>query len=306
MTRGLIALIAFTSLTAAQQPRFRSQAEAVILNVLVTDRNRPVTGLTATDFEVRDNGVKQRVLNISHETLPLDVTLVIDTSGSIHRALLDSLVRSVNRVREQLRPGDRVSVFTFNQQVRELVGLAAAESGNPIALRSSGGQTSLNDAIAIALIGAPERDRRQMTIVFTDGSDTTSFLTERAVMDVARRSQAALFVVAAGDRRSLPAAFLEELASTTGGLTQITPSVEPWTVNQREFGRTTLAQAQGRDLIERNFLRALEEFRTSYVIRYSPEGVERGGWHEVGVRVTKPGTRYHLRTRRGYMSTPDR
>ena len=56
----------------------------------------------------------------------------------------------------------------------------------------------------------------------------------------------------------------------------------------------------GRDLLEGGFLRAVEDFRTSYVVRYAPKGVERGGWHEVGVTAKKGSKRYDVRARRGY------
>lgn len=171
-----------------------------------------------------------------------------------------------------------MSVLPFSRQVREQLWLAPAGDVGEIGLESTGGQTSLNDAIALALMTPLERNRRQMAIVFTDGFDTTSFMTEAAALDVARRSHVALFVVASGDRKTLPARFLEEVAATTGGLAQIAQPVQA---------------------VEQHFLRALEEFRTSYVVRYVPEGVERGGWHDVSVRVSKRG-RYHVRARRGY------
>ena len=40
---------------AAQTPKFSSKTEAVLVDVLVSDRGRPVLGLGASDFEVRDN-----------------------------------------------------------------------------------------------------------------------------------------------------------------------------------------------------------------------------------------------------------
>jgi hypothetical protein len=49
------------------------------------------------------------------------------------------------------------------------------------------------------------------------------------------------------------------------------------------------------------FLRAFEDFRSSYLIRYSPTGVPRGGWHDVSVRVTRSG-RHEVRVRSGYIS----
>ena len=48
------------------------------------------------------------------------------------------------------------------------------------------------------------------------------------------------------------------------------------------------------------FLRAIDDFRASYVLRFTPEAVPAPGWHELGVRVTRPGTRYTVRARKGY------
>ena len=290
---------------AAQAPVFRSFSDAVVLNVRVTDRNRTVQGLTAADFEITDNSVPQAIIDVTHETDPFDVTLVLDTSGSIHRALLDTLVASVNRVRQQLRPQDRISVVTFNQRVREMMALAPAGGRSPIAIAHAYGQTSLNDAIATALVSAPGAERRQMAIVFTDGFDSASFLRDADVVEVARRSQVALFVVAAGDRRALPSVFLETLSDLTGGLVQIARPVGRYTIELDAAGRPTMPQG-GRDLLEGGFLRAVEDFRTSYVVRYAPKGVERGGWHEVGVTAKKGSKQFDVRTRRGYTGASPR
>jgi hypothetical protein len=46
------------------------------------------------------------------------------------------------------------------------------------------------------------------------------------------------------------------------------------------------------------FLRAIDQFRTSYVLRYTPAGVPRAGWHDV--TVTVPSGKYTVRARRGY------
>jgi len=55
------------------------------------------------------------------------------------------------------------------------------------------------------------------------------------------------------------------------------------------------------DLLNAPFLRALDEFRTSYVLRYTLQGVKRAGWHDLSVRIVKPGTNYSVRARRGYI-----
>ena len=47
------------------------------------------------------------------------------------------------------------------------------------------------------------------------------------------------------------------------------------------------------------FERILSDFRSSYVLRYTPRGVEKPGWHELTVRVARPGS-YTVRARKGY------
>ncbi len=66
-------------------------------------------------------------------------------------------------------------------------------------------------------------------------------------------------------------------------------------------GRSGTGATQNNTVFDAAFLRALEDFRTSYVLRYTLEGVSSAGWHDVAVRVVKPGTRYQVRARRGYV-----
>jgi hypothetical protein len=57
--RTLAAVIcAALSVGQTAKPNFTSGVEGVRVDVLVTDHGRPLTGLTAADFELRDNGVR--------------------------------------------------------------------------------------------------------------------------------------------------------------------------------------------------------------------------------------------------------
>jgi len=49
------------------------------------------------------------------------------------------------------------------------------------------GATALRDAVALALALQPHDRTRPLILIFTDGYDTTSWLTEDAVVDTARR-----------------------------------------------------------------------------------------------------------------------
>ena len=46
-------------------------------------------------------------------------------------------------------------------------------------------------------------------------------------------------------------------------------------------------------------LRAFDDFRTSYVVRYTATGVTRGGWHDITLRVKRP-PNATVRARKGY------
>ena len=71
--------------------------------------------------------------------------------------------------------------------------------------------------------------------------------------------------------------------------------------------RDTVAGATGgrvfpvdpQDPIGRSFADAIRDFRTSYVLRYTPQGVAAGGWHALSVVVTRKGD-FEVRARKGY------
>jgi len=266
-------------------PVFRASVDSVAVDVAVEQRGRPVSDLTAKDFEVRDNGVVQQIIDLTRETVPIDVTLIVDTSGSVRGQLFTSLTRAIDEVGRRLRPEDRAKVVTFDQRI---VDHLAVTPGSRVrltdGLAASVGMTALFDAIAMSLITERQPNRRQMAIVFTDGQDNVSVLDDAAVIEVARRSEAAIFGVAITSglaRAPRPAAHADmfrTLADLTGGR---------FTVLQRD-----------QDLGS-SFAQAFADFRTSYVLRYVLSGAPRRGWHSVTVTVKRPGN-YDIRARKGY------
>jgi VWFA-related protein len=270
---------------AAQQPVFRTAIDSVTVDVSVQQRGRPVTDLTAADFELRDNNVVQQIGDVSREALPIDVTLIVDLSSSVEGPLLASLTRAVDAIGAELRPTDRAQIITFSERIHQALALSPAGGRLSASLGPPQGLTSLIDAVAVSVIAPTDPDRRRMAIVFTDGRDMTSFLDESSTIEVARRSGMTVFAVAVtgGTQRvKQPAAnakFFEALTADTGG----------------EF-----AVLQRDEDLGQTFVRAVQDFRTSYVLRYvvSP-GLERRGWHDLSVKVTRRGT-YEVRARKGY------
>ena len=280
-----IAILAAGLGPRAQQAVFRTSVDSVILTVSVTERGRAVADLDLTDFEVRDNSVVQTLSGAARESLPIDVTFVVDLSGSVRGPLLVSLTRAMNAVGAQLRPADRAGVVTFNHRIQEIRPLTAGWPST-FGFRGASGQTSLFDALTASLIAAPESGRQRMAIVFTDGNDTTSFVDAASLVDVARRADTAVFIVALTEgsirspQRPAHEALFQALADSTGGLL------------------TTLQQNQE---LDDSFVGAFNGFRTSYVLRYTYAGPAREGWHALSVRVTRRGV-FDIRSRQGYFT----
>ena len=72
-----------TPASSLQQPSFRSDVELVVVDVSVTNRSRSVHGLEPADFQLLDNGVPQRIDLLSADTVPIDVSVIVDISSSI-------------------------------------------------------------------------------------------------------------------------------------------------------------------------------------------------------------------------------
>lgn len=280
---GVIVCAAVTALSG-QAPVFRSTLDFVTVDVSVRQGHRPVTDLTPGDFEVLDNGHRQDVAEAAYASWPIEVTLVTDLSLSVEGGLLVSLKRAIDHVGSGLRPTDRIHLVGFNHVIGERPSPPAGTLLSGL-LPAPAGATALFDAVIASAIRPRDPTMRPMLIVFTDGADTMSFLSERTLTEVSRRVDTAIFIVAVGDATPagvvVPHARLyETLAASTGGAVAMLSRAE-------DLGSA--------------FLRAVDSFRASYVLRYAFDGPAMPGWHDIAVRVTRPG-RYDIRARNGYVA----
>ena len=289
-----IAIVAWGLTAAAQPPAvFKVNQVVVSVNVSVKDRNRPVTGLTSRDFALWDNGVPQGIQSISVEDVPVDVTLFLDTSGSTVTAH-QAMARAVERVRGMLRASDRFRVLTIGLTVDTAVPWRSPQGPLELDLLEVHGISLIFDAVFAALAHTPEPGRRHLIIALTDGEDGCSVVSEEAVGAAAERSDALLHWVEmrglSGDHDThLGATCPERLRRWTTRLQKATE------VSGGEWHRGWVS---GRGDPVRAFERVFSEFRQSYVLTYSPDGVPRGGWHTLRVEV--PGRRLTVRARGGY------
>src|SRR6185436_19057291 len=190
---------------APQRPAFRAGVDIVSLNVTVQDgAGHYVTDLDQPEFSIFEDGVKQEVSFFNRRQQPIALSLLLDSSASMEDKI-EELQTAAKSFVKRLKPNDIAQVIDFDSRVE----IRQAFTGNlpeleaAIGKTSAGGSTSLHNAIYIALKelkkvkAVSEEDvRRQALVVFSDGEDTSSLISFDEVLDLAKRSETAIYTIA--------------------------------------------------------------------------------------------------------------
>lgn len=169
-------LLAAASAPRAQQPVFKAGVSTVPVYATVVDSDgRLVTGLTADDFEIYDNGVRQPITLFDSGERPITIVVMLDRSISMqpHFALLADAARAFV---DTLRPDDRVRIGSFADEIR----IQPEDfSSDPDELRRiidrrlvRAGATPLWAAIDAGLDALAPEGGQRVLVVFTDGRDS--------------------------------------------------------------------------------------------------------------------------------------
>jgi VWFA-related protein len=301
MTRApAVLVLLLVAVTATPAQRFRSGVDVVSVDALVTEAGRAVTGLTAADFRLRDNGVVQEIDSVAVDEAPISRLLVLDTSNSVEGPTLDHLKQAASAAVDALSPSDRAAVMTFADAVTLRADWSAATAGTrtAIAAAQAGGSTSLYDATYAALtLQDSLPGRRSYVLLFSDGGDTASWLPASAALERARRSDAVVYVVTRRPPR--PDVRLEYRAGVDLWPQPSRPASDrPAMVELAEATGGHVFVVQRADELRTAFATVVSQFRSRYLLTYRPRGVEGAGWH--GIEVTLTSGRGTVTARRGY------
>lgn len=291
-----LALVAGAAAVAAQEkPQvFRAGVELVSLNVTVTDsQGRYVTDLEQADFSVFEDGAKQELTFFNRSNLPIALSLLIDSSASMEQRMehaQEAAIGFARKVREQ----DLAQVVDFDSRVEIKIGFTnrVPDLESAIRITAPGGSTALHNAVYISLkelakikAANVEEVRRQAIIVLSDGEDTSSLVSFEEVLELAKRSETAIYTIGLQPRETSAlrgfreAEFvLRQLAQETGGRSFFAKRVED------------LKDVYGQ---------IADELSSQYSMGYQSKNPRRdGAFRRLVVQVNRPNTT--ARTKRGY------
>jgi Ca-activated chloride channel homolog len=293
-----IIILAGALAASGQESTFSIASEEVRIDVLVTDKGKPVADLKAADFEIFDNGMAQEIQYITlQKQTPISAILVFDMSYSVAGELLNSLRDAALGFISDLKDGDQAALITFNNAVvldspltHDFAHIKRAlDQVKPF--RNS----SLFDGSYAGLVLAESRPEPPLLIIFGDGRDTSSWLTSETVLEKAkgaRRNDTVVYAVSAAPLRKKP--FIGSMFETPKRAAD-----DPFLRDLTKFTGGSLIKIESVEDLAAVFRGILEEFRLRYLVTYTPRGVSGAGWHKLDVRVKRRSATVKART--GYM-----
>lgn len=294
MALALAASVGEPTHAGVQPSPFRSGVDVVGMHVTVTDdARRFVRDLDQRDFLVVEDGRPQQVTFFHTQRLPLALAVLIDTSASMDQHMLAAQEAAAAFVRE-LGPTDVAAIIDFDSRVEVRQAFTSDQRLLDAAIRATraGGATALFNAVYIALkelnktgsLGATPEPQRRAIIVLSDGEDTSSLLGFEEVLDLASRSDVAIYAIGllqetGPGRESSGAPFvLRRLAERTGG---------------QAFFPRELRELSG------VYGAITAELSNQYYLAYESDNPRQdGGYRRLAVRVDRPGV--VARARPGY------
>jgi VWFA-related protein len=242
-----------------------------------------MTGLTASDFEVLEDGVAQPISVFAAGEFPVTVALGVDRSFSMAGEPLRLAMRASQAFLRALKPKDRSMVWAIADGAEVIAPLEAPRDEQLLALAklTPWSTTALHDSVVTALDRLAPEPGRQALVLFTDGSDRYSRASVADVLERVRRSNALVYGIGVGKTR---APILAEMAAVSGGRS---------------------LQVRNADALEPALAAVARELEHQYLLGYAPPPRRAGSdsrWRSITVRLTRTHDGARVRARDGYVA----
>ena len=269
------------------------EVNLVALPVVVRDREGHfVSGLQASNFQVREDGRPQAITLFRNEDIPVTAGLVVDHSGSMAARQLE-VIEGAQAFVQASNPQDREFVVNFGEKISFGLPENVAFTNDANTLRQAlstpyaSGRTALYDAILVAIRHLQKDDReKKVLILISDGGDSASNHTFADVLRMAQTTGVVIYTIGLLDEHNADQnpKVLQKLASTTGGEAYFPNSFVEVIDVCRQIAT---------------------EIRHQYTIGYTPPDHDRPGYRKTHVSATAPGRgKLFVRTRTEYYVPP--
>jgi len=275
---------------SAQDATFHMDVKLVNIFVNVTDKNGAIVGeLTKDDFAVFEDGRPQQIAVFERKTdMPLNLTLAIDTSGSVQKDMGEEATAARHFARDILRPQDEMSVVQFATFVRQLTPFTNNLSQIDHGLGELRGDwaTALYDAICFGSERLGKREGRRVLVIISDGDDTAKSSTYAQALEAALRNEVMIY--------SLIDVPIEASAGRDlGGEHALI------TLAEQTGGKHFYVSEGG---LDKAFAQVSDDLRTQYLIGYYPQHQLPGtDFHRVVVTIPRAAAdEFNVRNKAGY------
>ena len=201
-----VALVGLAVLGQSQGTlRAQSGERSMFVNVLDSS-GAPVEGLAPADFVVEEDGTEREVLRVGRATAPMQLAVLVDTSGSAAFAIRD-VRNGLEAFVSRLLDGNQLTLVSFGGPPRILVESTAQldrlRDGINRIFAFSDSAAYLLDALVETARGFERREspRPVIVVVTSEGIDYSSH-DSKQVLEALQASHVATHVILLKDRRN--------------------------------------------------------------------------------------------------------
>ncbi len=279
----------------AQQPEQDDQIKGigtleVRLPISVKNKDKFVTGLTVGNFEVYEDGKRQKIEDFkSPSQLPLTIAMLVDTSNSVKLKMPflkdagEDFIATVTTFRRK----DKVLLASFDSEVSLHQDFTDNQQPLIAALRKlkAGGYTRMRDAVCRVieekLAGISGSDARRVIVVLSDGEDTASERSLKETIDMAQRHDVTVFGISTKNFKGI-----------TSGMVENEDDKELRKLCEATGGQVFLPSEKAE--LFKSFTQVAQDLRMEYVVFYRPENQDKTGKpRQIKVKLVNADGRVH-------------
>ncbi len=279
----------------------RVESTLVPIPAAVLDANgRPVTNLTLSDFELRIDGKRVDIGELSRSETPIRLAMLFDNSSSVLLAREFEEKAAVRFFRRIIRPEKDLaalySVATATQLEQSFTRDVSALVRSIEAFAQPTGATALLDGIVLAAEYLGEVEGRRVIVIVSDGDDTVSDTTFERAIQAAQLWNCQMYIVKTTDFEN----YIRTRSRTGNANIRQLAAERRMQEFARQTGGAVYSPIDEREL-DAAFRQISAELSQQYILSYYPEtDAERRGEQRI-IELSVPGRPdLSVRTRRGY------